>query len=56
VQIETVFYRAVTQLLPSNATFAMARAATVQAARDLYGAGSAAERAMTAAWTAVGVN
>ncbi|HVH56589.1 MAG TPA: M4 family metallopeptidase [Vicinamibacterales bacterium] len=56
VQIETVFYRAVTQLLPSNATFAMARAATIQAARDLYGAGSAAERAMIAAWTAVGVN
>ena len=56
VQIETVFYRAVTQLLPSNATFAMARTATIQAARDLYGAGSAAERAMIEAWTAVGVN
>jgi Zn-dependent metalloprotease len=56
VQIETVFYRAVTQLLPSNATFAMARTATIQAARDLYGAGSAAEGAMIAAWTAVGVN
>ena len=56
VQIETVFYRAVTQLLPANATFSMARAATIQAARDLYGAGSAAERAMTQAWTAVGVN
>ena len=39
VQIETVFYRAVTQLLPANATFAMARAATIQAARDLYGVG-----------------
>ena len=33
-----------------------ARAATIQAARDLYGGGSAAERAMTQAWTAVGVN
>ncbi len=56
VQIETVFYRAVTQLLPANATFTMARAATIQAARDLYGSGSAAERAMVQAWTAVGVN
>ena len=55
-QIETAFYRAVTQLLPANATFAMARAATIQAARDLYGGGSAAEQALTQAWTAVGVH
>jgi thermolysin len=55
-QIETVFYRAFTQLLPSNATFGLARAATLQAARDLYGAGSAAERALAQAWTAVGVS
>lgn len=54
-QIEKVFYRAFVQLLPSNATFAVARAACIQAARDLYGAGSAAERAVTQAWTAVGV-
>ena len=47
---------AFTQLLPANATFAVARAATIQAARDLYGANSAAERAVTQAWTAVGVN
>lgn len=55
-QIEKTFYRAFTELLPSNATFATARAATIQAARDLYGANSAAERAVTQAWTAVGVN
>ena len=55
-QIEKVFYRAFTQMLPSSATFATARAATIQAARDLYGAGSAAERAVTQAWTAVGVH
>jgi thermolysin len=55
-QVEKVFYRAFTQLLPSNATFALARAATIQAARDLYGAGSDVERALTEAWTAVGVN
>jgi thermolysin len=54
-QIEKVFYRAFTELLPSNATFALARAACIQAAQDLYGAGSPAERAVTQAWTAVGV-
>ena len=56
LQIETVFYRAVTQLLPSRADFAAARSATIQAARDLYGDGSPAQRAMAEAWTAVGVN
>jgi len=55
-QIEKIFYRGFTQLLPSNASFSIARAATIQAARDLYGAGSAPERAVTQAWTAVGVN
>ena len=55
-QMEQVFYRAFTQLMPANSTFSVARAATIQAARDLYGANSAAERAVTAAWTAVGVN
>jgi bacillolysin len=55
-QIEKVFYRGFTLMLTPNATFSMARAATIQSARDLYGAGSAAERAVTQAWTAVGVN
>lgn len=55
-QIETVFFRAFTEMLPSNATFATARGATIQAARDLYGASSPAERAVTQAWTAVGVD
>jgi thermolysin len=55
-QIEKAFYRAFTQLLPANATFATARAATIQASRDLFGANSTAERAITQAWTAVGVN
>lgn len=55
-QIEKVFYRAFTAMLPANATFALARAATIQAARDLYGPDSSAERAVTQAWTAVGVN
>jgi thermolysin len=55
-QIERVFYRAFTQLMPANATFATARAATIQASVDLFGANSAANRAVTQAWTAVGVN
>ena len=55
-KIEKVFYRGFTQFLPANATFALARAATLQAARDLYGAGSDVERAIQQAWTAVGVN
>jgi thermolysin len=54
-QMEKVFYRAFTSMLPTNATFAQARAATIQAARDLYGSNSNAERAVTQAWTAVGV-
>ena len=55
-QIEQVIYRAFTTMLPSNATFSVARAATIQAARDLFGIGSAAETAMTQAWAAVGVS
>jgi len=55
-QIEKVFYRAFTLLLPSSAGFSTARAATIQSARDLYGAGGSVEQAVTAAWTAVGVN
>ena len=54
-QIEKVFYRAFTTLMPSGATFATARATTIQAARDLYGVGGTAERAVTQAWSAVGV-
>jgi thermolysin len=55
-RIEKVFFRGFTQLLPSNATFSMARAATLQAARDLYGSGSDVERVVEQAWTAVGVS
>jgi thermolysin len=55
-QIEKVFYRAFTQLMPSNADFSMARAITLQAAQDLYGVSSAPYNAVRDAWTAVGVN
>jgi bacillolysin len=54
-EIEKVMYRAFAFLMPPRATFATARAATLQSARDLYGAGSAAERALAQAWTAAGV-
>ena len=53
-QIERVFYRAFVFMLPSNATFSMARAATIQASRELY-PGTAVESAVVQAWTAVGV-
>ena len=55
-QIERVFYRAFTLLMPANATFATARATTLQAARDLYGSGGAVEQAVDAAWNAVGLS
>ncbi len=54
-QIEKVFYRAFTSMLTPRANFAIARQATLQAAIDLYGAGSPAFRAMSEAWDAVGV-
>lgn len=55
-QIEKVFYRAFTQLMPSTADFSMARAITLRAAQDLYGLNSAPYNAVRDAWTAVGVN
>ena len=55
LQIEQVFYRALTTLTPSSANFSMARITSIQAARDLHGSGSNVERAVTQAWDAVGV-
>lgn len=54
-QIDKVMYRAFAQMMPARATFSVARQVTLQSARDLYGAGGAVERALTQAWTAVGV-
>ena len=54
-QIERVFFRAFTVHMPRNATFSMARSVTARAAQELYGAGGAVERAVSNAWTAVGV-
>ena len=55
-QIERVFYRGFTAFLTPSATFSQARAATIQAARELYGSNPAVEAAVTQAWNAVGVN
>ena len=40
----------------STETYPQARAHTLQAAADLFGAGSANYNAVAAAWSAVGVN
>jgi thermolysin len=55
VQIERVFYRAFTAFLVPNSSFVQAKAATIQAARELYGSNPAVEAAVTQAWNAVGV-
>ncbi len=51
---EKIWYRALTVYMTSSTNFAAARTATVKAATDLYGAGSAEVAAVGAAWTAVG--
>ncbi|WP_369374070.1 M4 family metallopeptidase [Streptomyces sp. cg36] len=50
-----IWYRALTQYLTANATYHTARAATLAAARDLYGTSRTEYAAVAAAWTAVNV-
>lgn len=50
-----ISYRTLNVYLSANSTFADARAGSIQAAIDLYGAGGAEEQAVTNAWHAVGV-
>ena len=52
---EKIFYRALTTYLQSSSDFQDARVATVQAAEDLYGEGSAEVAAVKAAWDGVEV-
>jgi thermolysin len=52
---ERIFYRGFTQFLTITASFRDARAATVRAAEELFGAGSDAVLQTAAAWTAVGI-
>ena len=53
---EQIWYRALTVKFTSSTNYAGARAGTLSAAADLYGAGSAEVNAVAAAWSAVGVN
>jgi Zn-dependent metalloprotease len=50
-----IFYKALVDYMTPNTSFAQARAATIQAATDLYGASSDEVEAVKEAWTAVGV-
>jgi Zn-dependent metalloprotease len=51
-----IWYRALTVYMTSGTNYAGARTATLNAARDLYGAGSSQESAVAAAWSAVSVS
>jgi len=53
---QRIWYRALTVYFTSSETYPQARTATLQAATDLYGAGSAQYNAVARAWSAVGVN
>ena len=50
---ERIWYRALTVYMTSSTNYAAARTATINAANDLFGAGSAQSNAVAAAWTAV---
>ncbi|MFE9094057.1 M4 family metallopeptidase [Streptomyces sp. NPDC007264] len=50
-----IWYRALTVYMTSSTNYAGARTATLNAAKDLYGAGSAEYNAVAAAWSAVNV-
>ncbi|KAA0956376.1 peptidase M4 family protein [Planococcus sp. ANT_H30] len=51
-----IYYRTLTQYLTPNSNYSHYRAATIQAATDLYGASSTEVTSVKAAFTAVGVN
>ena len=51
-----IWYRALTVYMTSGTTYQGARTATLNAARDLYGAGSAQQNAVAAAWSGVNVS
>lgn len=54
-QVERAFYRAFTLKLVPSSGFVDTANATILSARELFGTNSAAERAITQAWQAVGV-
>ncbi|MET7699753.1 M4 family metallopeptidase [Streptomyces sp. NPDC005485] len=51
-----IWYRALTVYMTSSTKYAAARTATLNAAKDLYGAGSTEYNAVAAAWSAVSVS
>ncbi|HUR36160.1 MAG TPA: M4 family metallopeptidase [Vicinamibacterales bacterium] len=53
---EEIWYRALTTYMTSGTNYAGARTATLNAAKDLFGAGSPQQSAVAAAWSAVNVN
>ena len=54
-KLGAIWYRALTVYMTSSTNYAGARTATLNAAKDLYGAGSSEYGAVGAAWSAVGV-
>ncbi|MEU2223157.1 M4 family metallopeptidase [Streptomyces sp. NPDC018347] len=54
-KVGKIWYRALTVYMTSSTNYKGARTATLSAARDLYGAGSAEYNAVAAAWSAVNV-
>ncbi|GAQ56048.1 M4 family metallopeptidase [Streptomyces acidiscabies] len=55
-RLGAIWYRALTVYMTSTTNYAGARAATLNAARDLYGAGGTEYATVAAAWSAVNVN
>ena len=55
-KLAKIWYRALTVYMTSSTNYAGARTATLNAAKDLYGAGSTEYNAVAAAWSAVNVN
>ncbi len=53
---QKIWFRALTVYMTSGTTYAQARTATLNAASDLYGAGSTNYNTVAAAWSAVSVN
>ncbi len=53
---QSIWYQALTRYMTSSTNYAAARAATLQASADLFGAGSVQQQAVAAAWSAVSVN
>jgi zinc metalloprotease ZmpA len=53
---QKIWYRAMSVYMTSNTNYAGARVATLNAASDLFGTGSANYNAVAAAWSAVSVN